>query len=51
MTKATLIRTFNWDWLTGSKDQSIIVKAGTWLSPGRNDAGGGKNSSFSSKGF
>jgi hypothetical protein len=30
MTKAILIRTtFNWSWLTGSKDQSIIFKAGS----------------------
>ena len=29
MTKATLIRTtFNCGWLTGSEDQSIIIKAG-----------------------
>jgi hypothetical protein len=28
MTKASLIRTiFNWDWLTGSEVQSIIIKA------------------------
>jgi hypothetical protein len=41
MTKATLIRTtFNWGWLTGSKVQSIIIKAGTWLHPGRHGAGG-----------
>jgi hypothetical protein len=31
MTKATLKRTFNWGWLTGSEDQSvIIIKAGAW---------------------
>jgi hypothetical protein len=30
MTKATLIRTtFNWGWLTGSEDQTVIIKAGT----------------------
>jgi hypothetical protein len=29
MTKAALLRTtFNWGWLTGSKVQSIIIKAG-----------------------
>jgi hypothetical protein len=28
MTKATLIKiTFNWDWLTGSEIQFIIIKA------------------------
>jgi hypothetical protein len=28
MTKASLIRTiFNWGWLTGSRDQTIIIKA------------------------
>jgi hypothetical protein len=36
MTKANLIRTtFNWDWLTGSEVQSIIIKVGTWQHPGR----------------
>jgi hypothetical protein len=36
MTKATLIRTiFNWDWLTGSEVQSIIVKARAWQHPSR----------------
>jgi hypothetical protein len=30
MTKATLTRTFNWGWLTGSELQFIIIKAGTW---------------------
>ena len=40
MTKATLIRaTFNWDWLTGSEIQSIMIKAGAWQHPGRHDAG------------
>jgi hypothetical protein len=35
MTKASLIRTiFNWDWLTGSEVQSIIIKMGTWQHPG-----------------
>jgi hypothetical protein len=29
MTKATLKRTFNWGWLTGSEVQSIIIKPGT----------------------
>jgi hypothetical protein len=32
MTKATLIRTFNWGWLTGSQVQPIIIKNGTWQS-------------------
>ena len=31
MTNTTLIRTtFNWDWITGSKVQSIIIQAGAW---------------------
>ena len=28
MTKATLIRTFNWGWLTGSEVQSIFIWGG-----------------------
>jgi hypothetical protein len=35
MTKATLIRTFNWGWLTGSEVQSIIIKEGAWQRSGR----------------
>jgi hypothetical protein len=35
MTKITLIRTFNWGWLTGSEVQSIIIKVGAWQRPGR----------------
>jgi hypothetical protein len=31
MTKATLIRTFNWGWLTGSEVQSIIIMAGSMV--------------------
>jgi hypothetical protein len=51
MTKATLIRTtFNWGWLTGSVVQSIIMKAGTWKSPGRHGAGGAKSSTSCFKG-
>ena len=42
--KATLIRTtFNWDWLTGSEVQSIIIKMGTWQRPGRHGAGGAES--------
>ena len=34
MTKATLIRTtFNWNWLTGSEVQSIIIKVEAWQCP------------------
>jgi hypothetical protein len=34
MTKATLIRTAsNWDWLTGSEVQSIIINSGAWQHP------------------
>jgi hypothetical protein len=36
---ASLIRTFNWGWLTGSKVQSIIIKEGAWQHPGRHGAG------------
>ena len=40
MTKASLIKTtFNWDWLTGSEVQSIIIKVGAWQYPGRHGAG------------
>jgi hypothetical protein len=38
MTKATLIRIFNWDCLTGSEVQSILIKLGTWQHPGRHVA-------------
>jgi hypothetical protein len=34
MTKATLIRTFNWGWLTDSKVQFIIIKGEAWQCPG-----------------
>jgi hypothetical protein len=45
MTKATFIRTtFNWGWLTGSKVQSIILKARAWHHLGRHDAGGVESS-------
>jgi hypothetical protein len=44
MTKATLIKTFHWAWLTGSKVQFIIIKAGTWQHPGRHSAGGAESS-------
>jgi hypothetical protein len=40
MTKATVIRTFNLSWLSGSEVQSIIVKVRTWQCPGRHGAGG-----------
>jgi hypothetical protein len=36
MTKATLIRTMlNWDWLTVSEVQSIIIMAGSMQHPSR----------------
>jgi hypothetical protein len=51
MTKATLIRTtFNWDWLTGSNVQSIIIKAETWQHPDRHGGGGTDSSPSSSEG-
>ena len=40
MTKATLIGTsFNWNWLTGSEAESIIIKVGAWQCLGRHGAG------------
>jgi hypothetical protein len=49
MTKATLLRiTFNWGWLTGLEDQSIIIKAGTWQYQVR--TGGAESSTSSYKG-
>jgi hypothetical protein len=45
MTKATLIRTFNWSWLTGSEVQSIIIKVGAWQCSGRFSAEGAECSS------
>ena len=39
MIKATLIRTFNQRWLTGSEVQSIIIKSGTWQHSGRHGVG------------
>jgi hypothetical protein len=50
MIKATLIRTFNWGWLTCSEVQSIINKVGTWQHPDRYDKGGAENSISSSEG-
>jgi hypothetical protein len=45
MTKVTLIRTtFNWNWLTGSEVQSIIIMVGAWQLPGRQGAGRAENS-------
>jgi hypothetical protein len=49
--QATLIKsTFNWGWLIGSEVQSIIIKAGTWQHPGRQNAGGAESSTSSSEG-
>jgi hypothetical protein len=50
VTKATLIRTFNWSWLTGSEVQSIIIKAGAWQCLGRHGAGATESSKSSSEG-
>jgi hypothetical protein len=50
MTKATLIRTFNWGWLTGSEGQSINIKVGAWQHPGRHGAAGAKSSTSWSEG-
>ena len=40
MTKATLIRTLNWGWLTGSEVQSIVIKAGNMAASRQAGAGG-----------
>jgi hypothetical protein len=50
MTKAILLRTFNWGWLTGSEVQTIIIKAGVWQLPGRHGAGGVESSTSCSEG-
>jgi hypothetical protein len=51
MTKATFIRiAFNWDWLTGSEVQSIIIKVRTWQHPGRHGARGAEGSTSCSEG-
>jgi hypothetical protein len=42
MAKATLIRTFNWGWLTGSEVESINIMMGAWQCPGRHVAGKAK---------
>jgi hypothetical protein len=48
MAKATLIKDNIWGWLTGSEDQSIIIKARTWQHPGRHGAGDAESSTASS---
>jgi hypothetical protein len=50
MTKATLISTSNWGWLTGSEVKFIIIKAGTWQHSGRHGARGAESSTSSSEG-
>ena len=51
MTKATLIRTaFNGSWLTGSKVQPIITKAGAWQHPVGMDVEGAESSTSCSEG-
>jgi hypothetical protein len=51
MTKATLMNTtFSGGWFTGSEVQSIIIKVGLGLHPGRHDAGGAESSTFLSEG-
>jgi hypothetical protein len=51
MTKASLIKTFNWDWLIGLEVQSIITKVGAWQYPGRHGTGKAESLTSSSKGF
>jgi hypothetical protein len=43
MTKATLVKTFNWGWLIGSEVQSITIKVGAWQHQGRHGAGGAES--------
>jgi len=44
------IRTpFNWDWITSSDVQSIIIKSKEWQCPGRNEAREAKSSTSSSE--
>ena len=51
MGKALLIRTvFNWDWLSHSGIQSIIIKVGTEEHPGRDGSVGAESSTSSSEG-
>ena len=44
MSKATLIRTFDWDRLRGSEVQYIIIRVGIWQHPGRHGTGGPESS-------
>ena len=39
MPKATLIRTFDWGWLTGPEIEYIIIKARAWQCPSRHGPG------------
>ena len=36
--------TFNWDWLTGSEVQFIVIKAEAWQHPGGYGTGGAEGS-------
>jgi len=49
VTKVTLVRTFNWGWLTSSEVQSIIIKLGIMATPGRNGTGVAESSTSCSK--
>ena len=44
MTKATVLKKFNWEWFTASEVQSIIIKARAWQYPGRHGAGRAQSS-------
>jgi hypothetical protein len=51
MTKATLTETaFSWDWVTDSKIQYSMIKAGEWQHLGKHGAGGAESSTSSSEG-
>jgi hypothetical protein len=45
------METFNWDWLTGSEVQLIIIKAGICEYPDRCGAGGAESCTSSSEGI
>jgi hypothetical protein len=51
MTKVTFIRTtLNWNWLSSSEVQSIIIKEEAWQLTDRHGTGGTENSTSSSEG-
>jgi hypothetical protein len=52
ITKTTSIRTtFDWDWLSGSEGQSIIIKPGSMAKSSRHGTGRAKSSTSSFEGY